>query len=314
MPLPLPDLDNRTYAELLEDARSLIPNLDLAWTDHNPTDPGIVLTELLAWLTEMVIYRVNRVPQANYVTFLKLLNGTEWNPSGNLDADIREAVLALRERYRAVTCADFEYLVTQRWPLTAQAQMLQAEHGTVRRAHCIPRRNLALTDPARRREVAAGHISLVVVTDNLPEQPGLSATLRQALEDYLDERRLLTMRHHVVGADYVPVRITATLFLQEDARGEDVRRRAVAAVRAFFHPLNGGSNNRGWPFGRDVYISEVYELLEKVSGVNYVEEIELTTPDAAREQRADADTQIGIALDAHELAAIEVDEESFAIR
>ncbi|MFW5667313.1 MAG: baseplate protein J, partial [Coleofasciculus sp.] len=66
MSLPLPNLDDRTYADLVEEARSLIPIECPEWTDHNPSDTGIILIELFAWLTEMVLYRVNRIPDQNF--------------------------------------------------------------------------------------------------------------------------------------------------------------------------------------------------------------------------------------------------------
>jgi predicted phage baseplate assembly protein len=75
MALPLPRLDDRTYADLVEEARRLIPSFDPSWTDHNPSDPGITLIELFAWLTEMLLYRMDRVPEAHVRTFLKLLGG-----------------------------------------------------------------------------------------------------------------------------------------------------------------------------------------------------------------------------------------------
>lgn len=71
MSLPLPNLDDRTYADLVEQAISQIPIEYPEWTDHNPTDTGIILIELLAWLTEMVLYRVNQIPDKNIETFLK---------------------------------------------------------------------------------------------------------------------------------------------------------------------------------------------------------------------------------------------------
>jgi hypothetical protein len=101
MAIPLPNLDNRSYDDLVEQARSLIPKFAPGWTDHNPTDPGIVLIELFAWLIEMVLYRVNQIPEANYLAFLQLLNGPDWRleepltPSTLHDA-IRTTILALR--------------------------------------------------------------------------------------------------------------------------------------------------------------------------------------------------------------------------
>ena len=75
MPLPLPNLDDRTYDDIVAEAISLIPQEYPEWTDHNPSDTGIVLIELLAWLTEMVLYRVDRVGDRNIASFLSLLQG-----------------------------------------------------------------------------------------------------------------------------------------------------------------------------------------------------------------------------------------------
>jgi predicted phage baseplate assembly protein len=62
MPLALPDLDTRRFAELVVEGRSRIPMQAPEWTDHNLSDPGIVLMELLAYLIETDVYRANRVP------------------------------------------------------------------------------------------------------------------------------------------------------------------------------------------------------------------------------------------------------------
>ncbi len=80
MPLQLPNLDDRRYADLVDEARRLIPTYAPEWTNHNPSDPGITLVELFAFLSEMLLYRLNRVTAANVLSFLKLLNGTDWNP------------------------------------------------------------------------------------------------------------------------------------------------------------------------------------------------------------------------------------------
>jgi predicted phage baseplate assembly protein len=78
MPLTLPNLDDRTFADLMAEARALIPSLAPAWTNHNPSDPGITVLELFAWLTEMLIYRLNRITPANTLAFLRLVNGPDW--------------------------------------------------------------------------------------------------------------------------------------------------------------------------------------------------------------------------------------------
>ncbi len=117
MPIKLPDLDDQSYASLLSEAVSSIPNLYPAWTDHNPSSPGIALVELCAWLTEMILYRTNQVPERSYEAFLKLLNGPTWERAEgqSLDDAIRQTLTAIRERYRAVSAEDYEILAETRF-------------------------------------------------------------------------------------------------------------------------------------------------------------------------------------------------------
>jgi hypothetical protein len=56
MPLPVPNLDDRTFDRLVDEARRRIPVYAPEWTDHNVHDPGITFLELFAWLTEMQLY------------------------------------------------------------------------------------------------------------------------------------------------------------------------------------------------------------------------------------------------------------------
>jgi len=404
MPLPLPNLDNRTYADLVSEARALIPNICPEWTDHNPADPGIVLVEMLSWLTEMILYRINQVPKANYETFLKLLNGPDWSLTEDqeLDTEIQAAIGVLNERYRAVTCDDYEYLVSKKWPETAISDILNLiydngeggeaipdskESGIqikdldedqisklskdtegkvfkikepilkefdkikepilkefdldpppnllqqigggkciVRRVRCLAGRNLRPKGDGNE----GGHISVVVVpdvkaltykyvendssgglehtyavfatqrdgekwdinckvidnsdtTEWLSPQP--TKTLCAAIWSFLDERRLLTTKHHVVGPAYFNLEISADVVLNNDVRLDDFRVRVTAAVFNFFNPLpDGGPDGGGWPFGRDVYDSEVYALLKEVPGVDYVENVSTGRPEKSEEQ------------------------------
>ena len=71
----LPDiqLDDRRFQDLVSEARLRITRSCPEWTEHNVSDPGITLIELFAWMTEMTIYRLNRVPDKLHVTLLELL-------------------------------------------------------------------------------------------------------------------------------------------------------------------------------------------------------------------------------------------------
>ena len=71
--IPPPKLDDRSFNDIVEEAISMIPRYAPEWTNHNPSDPGITLIELAAWMTDLLIYRMNQVPDKNYVAFLNLL-------------------------------------------------------------------------------------------------------------------------------------------------------------------------------------------------------------------------------------------------
>jgi hypothetical protein len=73
MPLPLPNLDDRRWQDLTQEAVALIPRYAPQWTDFNTHDPGITLLELFAWLSESLIYRLNLVPDRFKWKFLSLI-------------------------------------------------------------------------------------------------------------------------------------------------------------------------------------------------------------------------------------------------
>lgn len=74
--LESPNLDDRTWQEIVDQARALIPTYAPQWTDHNPSDLGITLIELFAFLVEGLIYRLNRVPDKMMIEFFNLIGIT----------------------------------------------------------------------------------------------------------------------------------------------------------------------------------------------------------------------------------------------
>lgn len=72
MLLPLPNLDDRRWADLVEEGRSLVPLYAPEWTDHNIHDPGITMLELFAWITEMDLFQINQIPERHRLKFLAL--------------------------------------------------------------------------------------------------------------------------------------------------------------------------------------------------------------------------------------------------
>ncbi len=71
--IPTPNLDDRRFEDIVDEAIRLIPQYCPEWTNFNKSDPGVTLIELFAWMTEMVLYRLNRVPDLNYLAFLNMM-------------------------------------------------------------------------------------------------------------------------------------------------------------------------------------------------------------------------------------------------
>lgn len=306
MPISLPNLDDRRYDDLVEEARALIPTYAPEWTNHNASDPGITLVELFAHLTEMLIYRLNRVTEANVHAFLQLINGTSAKPPTRdaLNAAVRETVLELRRVERAVTSEDFE-----RAALAADSEAA--------RVLCVQGYDLEQTKGRK-----SGHVSLVVLPAPIDDgevadaDPTPSARLVSQIASDLERRRLLTTHVHVVGPRYLKVGVRLTLNLQPDAP-DNTAARAEAALRRFLHPQFGGADGVGWPFGRAIYVSELYELLDRQPGVDFVTRRidpltkqpldELTTADAARLRRNEAARLVAVNLETDELVSVKVE-------
>src|SRR5260221_14401685 len=73
MVLPAPELDDRDFQALVDDAKRLVQQRSPEWTDHNVSDPGVTLIEAFAQMVDQLIYRLNRVPDRHYVKFLELI-------------------------------------------------------------------------------------------------------------------------------------------------------------------------------------------------------------------------------------------------
>ncbi len=74
MPIQLPNLDDRTYRQLVDEMLARVPVHTPEWTQFGEADPGVTLLELFAFLGENLLYRANQIPERNRLKFLQLLN------------------------------------------------------------------------------------------------------------------------------------------------------------------------------------------------------------------------------------------------
>ncbi len=292
MPVPLPNLDDRTFDDLAEEGRRLISSLALSWTDHNPSDPGITFIELFAFLTEMLIYRADLVSVANKQVFVRLLRGDPDYPiQRSIDEEIRLAVLNLRDEERAVTLGDF--------------QSLAESVPDVGRAHCLPRRNVESSPLSD----APAHISLLIVPRKTSQgkPPVLSEELRELVRNALVPRCLLTTRLHIAQPAYLSIAVNIKAYVFADQNEDTIKELIKSRLAAHFDPLSGGSDGRGWPFGQSVYISDLYAFLDAVEGVDYVEPkdqqpvLKLPAGNSTGREIHEGSQTIGLRLHPHEL-------------
>ena len=107
MALPEIVLDDRSFQELVNEARLRIHRTCPEWSDHNVSDPGITLIELFAWMTDMLIYRVNRIPDKLHVALLELL-GMRLAPPSSATAELRFRLAASPEEPLSIPAGDTE--------------------------------------------------------------------------------------------------------------------------------------------------------------------------------------------------------------
>jgi predicted phage baseplate assembly protein len=118
----------------------------------------------------------------------------------------------------------------------------------------------------------------VIVLPFLPQRkPFPSAGTRRAVMRFLSRRRLIGTRVVVVGPRYLEIAVRARVQALAGVDPVSLRGRIVSALDRFFHPLTGGPDGEGWPFGRDVYRSEVLQVLDEVPGVDHVLSLEFVS-------------------------------------
>ncbi|MCZ7382186.1 MAG: baseplate J/gp47 family protein [Candidatus Methanoperedens sp.] len=479
MSIPIPNLDDRSFEDLMKEARALIPQYNRDWTNHNPSDPGITLLELFSWLGEMVIYRTNQVPDESYINFLKLIAGVpqraelekllngpflfNWNTiekndfaefraflkddfdmdwatkttiikktdktlivveekgknrvelilgekedkanliiNGcrtrylhvdkinsdldiynvpDLDIEYRKLLDLLREiedgnkksvieikgasvgymesGYRAVTSMDFEN--------KALDCMTKLQSGLEGRAVCMNNRDLEYSTVDINK---LGHVSIIIIPawmensryceeylfcfDEIPaaesdifksyirknydanwvkdaqikktdenninlsagnhslrlslnkektkavltiddvmadkfnvkmesnkpdiysgskDKPKPSPLLKEEVKGYLEAKKLITTRVHVVSPFYNNIFLKVWIALKKNKNEAQVIQEAANRINEYFHPVTGGPDGTGWPLGRNVYRSELYHLLEEIADIDHIAEL-----------------------------------------
>ncbi|HET6421533.1 MAG TPA: putative baseplate assembly protein [Geobacteraceae bacterium] len=163
----------------------------------------------------------------------------------------------LKHRGKAITVEDFAWLAKD-------------SSGEIAAAWCLPTRD----GNGMTRE---GYVTVVVVPDSTDARPFPRPPLLRDIRQYFASCALVNLtatgnesRITIKGPEYVEVTITAGIVPVNPETADDVKFAIMARLAEFLNPLSGGPDRRGWQLGRDVYLSEIYEELENVAGVDHV--------------------------------------------
>ena len=202
---------------------------------------------------------------------------------GAADAEPTAAVLeraprTIRDRNRAVAPVDFE-------------RIARSSTRKLARTRCLP-----ALDP--RGQYRPGWVTVLVVPRSERRKPVPSSSLRAQVTERLSQHAPATLlgdlgdeRLLVRGPTYVAVTVEATVVAGQTDSLSELETTAATALSDYLHPLSGGADGDGWPFGELPCVSDCYGVLEGVADVDHVEGIRLTfgTSDATRTIRPGQD-------------------------
>jgi predicted phage baseplate assembly protein len=194
------------------------------------------------------------------------------------NAKLRGPIL-MRTRNRAVTVEDYEQLAREAAPEVARVRCVPAGE-----ADTAPGSVRVLVVPA-----VAGELGRLRFEQLLPDAETLAR-----IADYLDERRVIGARVVVEPPVYQGVTVVTRLRARPRVRKSRLQAAALEALFSYFHPLLGGPDKEGWPFGRPVHVGEVYAVLQRLQGTEFVEEALLFAADPITGDRGPAMQRIDI--------------------
>ncbi len=179
-------------------------------------------------------------------------------PAETLDGAATRAIKMLNQTNRAVTLKDYERLALA----TPGTQLARAEARANRH-------------PSFACLKATGLITLVVLPNMPVTRPTPSGGLKRAVASYLQNKRVIGTRVVVVGPDYLEISVLAKVKAFAGVSRTNLQQKIIAALNNFLNPLTGGPEGTGWPLGRDLYRSEVMQLIDQIVGVDNVVSLEL---------------------------------------
>ena len=205
--------------------------------------------------------------------------------TGGVDVEDVEAAkvrgpILLRTRNRAVTAEDYEQLAREAAPDVARVRCVPVvENGNA------PGGVRVLVVPAV-GEGDGGRLAF--------EELKLSDSTLECIKTYLDERRVIGAQVVVEPPSYLGITVVARVRARPGARPDRLQAEALSALYRYFHPVIGGPDGEGWPFGRPVHAGEVYSVLQRLPGTEFVEDARLFPADLYTGKRGETAHRLDI--------------------
>jgi hypothetical protein len=297
MSMATPLLDEHDFDEFVAEGLALLPVYAPEWTNHNPSDPGVTLVELLAYVSDMLMYRAGRITPAAMLQFLHLLTGAARQSGASLaeadrdtlQGEIENALRQIAQVQCAVTAADFEQLA-----LTAARRHAPVQRGIL--AHCVDDIDLSGNRQRAAAREHVGHVSVIVAP--LDEVSAADAAkLRAKVRRYLLPRCLLTTRLHVVSPDYLYVGIGFDVALLPGVSLPTAQREIEAALQGCFGDgvgIGDDASASAPALGEPLILSHVAKVIDDVPGVDYVENVSVLQMTLEHHALAHTDASLGV--------------------
>jgi hypothetical protein len=262
-----------SFDELVREGHSLIPAYAPPWTNHNPSDPGITLLELLAYFSEILAYRALRITPDAKLHLLRLLEDRAASPADHqligkpstvIDEAIRDRLEVLSGAECAVTPGDFEELAVR-----AAATYVDGRTGL--RAKCLPGADLRRAVGTQHPVVidAAADVSVALALEPAwPSDAGDS--LCRSVQEALAPSCLLTTRAYVVRAPQVRAFVACRISPEP---GVPLAVAAEALRRRFDPTLSDEALPDTRAFGDPLHLTTVAAAIDRTEGVDYVENV-----------------------------------------
>jgi hypothetical protein len=121
----------------------------------------------------------------------------------------------------------------------------------------------------------------------------------------------LGTRLEIMTPKYVPITVEARIKGKAGTDFEQVAAEIESMLYRYINPVYGGPDGKGWPFGHDIYVPEIYAVIYKMGNFRYIDEVRLFPVDPETGERGEATARVSIAPDSlicshkHEVTVVE---------